>query len=66
LCLYKVHPYIIVTQFRLYQHQDKNGILQKTLNVNNETHFDDFYKLIPHLKLTKKSEYLVIDDLIEA
>ncbi len=43
----------------------KGYFLEKTFNVNNQTHLDDFYKVIPPLNLTKKSEYIVIDDLIE-
>jgi hypothetical protein len=73
LSVYKIHPYIIVTQFRLYQETflihrpTKNAKkLDKILGKFREVKLDDFYKLIPPLKLTKKSEYLVIDNLIEA
>jgi len=81
VCLYKKNPYIIVNSYTMYFNKEsatKDGLMQKNQlfdcdyfyeNVGTLQHATEnlhlFYKLIPPLKLTKKSEYLVIDDLIE-
>jgi hypothetical protein len=72
LCFYKNNNKIIVKYHRIYQENlysnrntNNTKYLDKILGKFSEIKFDDFYKLIPPLKLTKKSEYLVIDDLIE-
>jgi hypothetical protein len=45
--------------------EEKFQYIFNTLGYFSEIKFEDFYKLIPPLNLTKKSEYIVIDDLIE-
>jgi hypothetical protein len=72
MCMYKVYPYIIINTYYIGEkilHGDRTDTesqrLDKILGKFSEIKFDDFYKLIPPLRLTKKSEYIVIDDLIE-